>query len=400
MGALLVRLANALHIEGETSESAVMMDDGLRLLEGQPSGRLLAEAYVFAAGHSLLAGQSERTQELSERAISFGETLDLDSMLSRALGLRGAARCNLGDPGGIEDLRRSLDLSLKRGDSDATGAAFINLGDVVWTNEGPEAGLKVHRDCIEYCARRGVIGSAMWATAETTWMLYDNGEWDAVLSAADEVTRWVERGGTGQTDALALPFMARVFLERGNVAAAQRVIHDLLPRARRIGDPQVLAPTLVTAASWELVAGNHARALELVKECVEIATEPVYICWMLTDMTRILVECGAVETADDLLASARPSLARELHAALTARAILAEARGKGEEALGLFLEAADRWASFPAQVEHGHALFGAGRCLIGLGRAAEGRERFEQARAIFGSLGALPLVAEVDAVAP
>jgi tetratricopeptide (TPR) repeat protein len=245
-----------------------------------------------------------------------------------------------------------------------------------------------------------VIGSAMWATAETTWMLYDDGEWDAVLSAADEVIRWVERGGTGQTDALALPFMARVFLERGNVAAAQRVIHDLLPRARRIGDPQVLAPTLATAASWELVAGNRARALELAREFVEIATEPVYICWMLTDMTRILVECDAPEIADDLRARARPSLARELHAAVTARAILAEARRETEEALDLFLEVADHWASFPAPFEQAHALFGAGRCLIRLGRSEEAASHLESARALFGSLGALPLVAKVDAVAP
>ena len=46
--------------------------------------------------------------------------------------------------------------------------AGVSTEHVVWTNEGPEAGLKIHRDCIEYCNRRGVIGSAMWATAETT----------------------------------------------------------------------------------------------------------------------------------------------------------------------------------------------------------------------------------------
>ena len=69
-------------------------------------------------------------------------------------------------------------------------------------------------------------------------------------------------------------------------------------------------------------------------------------------------------------------------------------------ALSLFLEAAQNWESFPFPFERGHALFGAGRCLIALGRALEATPHLEKARAIFGSLGALPLVAEVDTFAP
>ncbi|HEV2686858.1 MAG TPA: tetratricopeptide repeat protein, partial [Actinomycetota bacterium] len=400
LGAILVRLATALHTEGETAEAATMIDDGMRLLEGHAPGDSLAEAYKMAAGLSLLGGQSERSIPLAQRAIDFAEQLNLDGILARALTLLGSARCNLGDPAGIDDLRRSLEISLAAGDTESAGSAYINLGDVVWISEGPQAGLKVHLEGIDYCTRRGAIGSAMWARAETTWMLYDTGDWESLLSATDEVSRFVEKGGTGQTEAIALPFKALVLLLRGEIGASQRVIQDLLPRARRIGDPQVLGPALVAASQWEVSARNQGRALDLAKEFIQISTEPIYICWKLTDITRILASCDEIGLAIDLLERAGPSQPREFHSLQAAQAIVCEAKGDPVQALDRYLDSAERWAAFGLPIERGFSLMGAGRCHRALGRADQASARFEEARAIFGSLGALPLVAEVDALAP
>src|SRR6185503_20935078 len=126
-------------------------------------------------------GLPERAIELSERAIKLGTTLGLDYAVYRALGYRGAARCDSGDPGGIDDLRRALAMAVERGDTFYAATSYVNLGDVVWANEGPEEGLKNHREGVDYCARRGAVQMAMWARAETTWMLFDNGEWDELI---------------------------------------------------------------------------------------------------------------------------------------------------------------------------------------------------------------------------
>jgi hypothetical protein len=59
-------------------------------------------------------------------------------------------------------------------------------------------------------------------------------------------------------------------------------------------------------------------------------------------------------------------------------------------------DVAARWGTFPAVLEHGHALAGAGRCLLELGRPREAAERLNEARERYAILGAVPLVAEAD----
>jgi tetratricopeptide (TPR) repeat protein len=401
LGAVLVRLSTTLHMEGESAESAAVADEGIRLLEGQPPGRLLAEAYVFEAGTAVVSGKSQRAKDFAQRAIDLASDLGLDSVLDRAFGFRGAARCDLGDAGGIEDMRRGLQGVLERGETDAAGSCYINLGDAVWINEGPREGLKVHREGIEYCSRRGAISSVMWGTAETAWMLYDTGDWDQVITAVDEVSAWVGAGGTSAAGAVAPAFKSRVLLLRGNAAASGQITQDLLPIVRRIGDAQLLAPALITAALWELAAKNTSRAVQFAKEFVEISGDvPVYVCWQLTDAARIFVAGGESETLAAIIDRVEPGLTRDRLAVAAARALLTEASGDLGAALPLYQEAAEKWQAFSMPFEQAHSLFGAGRCLIGLDRAAEARERLEKARAIFGSLGALPLVAEVDVIAP
>jgi tetratricopeptide (TPR) repeat protein len=127
---------------------------------------------------------------------------------------------------------------------------------------------------------------------------------------------------------------------------------------------------------------------------------PVYICWQMMDTARVFAAAGEADEMAAIIDRVRPGLTRDRYSVVAARAIVAEARGQFDEALKLFQEAARNWESFPMALEHGHALFGAGRCLIALGRAEEAPEHLEKARAIFGSLGALPLVAELDSFAP
>ena len=153
----------------------------------------------------------------------------------------------------------------------------------------------------------------------------------------------------------------------------------------------------MAAALWERTASNRERALALVNEFVEVSRGlPVYVCWMITNATRIYVEDGDLAAATRLVEGARPSLTRELNAVVAAKAIIAEAEGRTDDASTLYLDAADRWSRFPFPLEEGYALAGAGRCLRALGRDEEARGHFERARSIFGSLGALPLIAEVD----
>jgi hypothetical protein len=84
------------------------------------------------------------------------------------------------------------------------------------------------------------------------------------------------------------------------------------------------------------------------------------------------------------------------HAEVTARALLAEQDGEHAEAAALFADAAGRWERFEVPWERAQALLGQGRCLLALGRPAEGEQALAAARDLFASLGASPVLADAN----
>ena len=128
----------------------------------------------------------------------------------RALQFRGTARCQLGDTGGLDDLRAALRRGHELGLGRDTAFGFINLADWVWRTDGPAAGLEVYREGIEFARVRGLAWLATWMRSETCWVLFDLGEWDELLSVAASVleTDWSRAGSQ-------IPLIARTYIARG-----------------------------------------------------------------------------------------------------------------------------------------------------------------------------------------
>jgi hypothetical protein len=80
---------------------------------------------------------------------------------------------------------------------------------------------------------------------------------------------------------------------------------------------------------------------------------------------------------------------------LAASAILDEARGDASAGLERYDQAARRWVEHGHAFERAHALFGAGRCLLRLGRDEDGQRRLDAASRIFERLGARPALETV-----
>ena len=167
----------------------------------------------------------------------------------------------------------------------------------------------------------------------------------------------------------------------------------VLPQARRIIDGQSLIPSLATAALIECLAGNlaeaHALGLEIEPGWLH-GTSPI------GDVLRVLVACGGAAHAGAHLDRLTDGPPRVMHSAASGRALLDEAGGEPELALGGYSDAATRWRAFGNPYEHAHALAGRARCLAALGRAEEAAAAATEATAIFGQLG----VARPEALYP
>jgi tetratricopeptide (TPR) repeat protein len=186
-----------------------------------------------------------------------------------------------------------------------------------------------------------------------------------------------------------------VLVYRGQLADAAALRDAFLPRARESSDPQVLTPALATSAVIELSRGASAAAVSLIAE-LEAATRdrPVRRAQHLPDAVRVCAAAGAMDLAETLLERTDVSAVRQANAVHAARAIFAEAEGQRELALRFYEESADRWATYGFVLEQGHALLGAGRCLLALEHAQRAATSLRNAQAIFESLGARPLVAD------
>ena len=181
LGATLGRLATVLWNQGDTRRANAVLTEAIELLEREPPGPELVSAYVRMAGDRVVAGHASEALDWADKALALADELGgLPRMRPRALDARGMARCDLGDFGGMDDLRAGLALGLELGSGYDTAVLYNNLAEPVWLVEGPEAALAVCEDGVDFAERRGLTEAAMWLRASTLGPLLDLGRWEEV----------------------------------------------------------------------------------------------------------------------------------------------------------------------------------------------------------------------------
>jgi tetratricopeptide (TPR) repeat protein len=398
-GEAMVALVASLRDRGETQGSHDLLGRAIELLEPEPPGKELALAYLHAARDHALAGRGADALEWSTKAFELSRRLGLEDHASRALQFRGMARFMSGDLGSVDDMREALRISLELGLGYYTVNAYGNLAEQVSLTDGPAPALELYRAGIDFGEQRGIVFKARWIEAESLWSLFDAGAWDELVATADKLVRWDDAYGGSQIGVIALTYWAFVQVWRGEHFDAAAAAERLLPRARTIEDPQVLAPALAAAASIASARGDGPGAAKLVEEFEESTLrEPGYRANHAGDAVRACVRAGRLELGSRLLEGVEVSATRYRHSVLAAQAVLAEARDQTENALRLYAEAARRWAEFGFVLGRAEALLGECRCLLELDAAGAAREKLDLARGLCERLGARPLLAEADAL--
>jgi len=267
----------------------------------------------------------------------------------------------------------------------------------VWSGEGPAKGQELYEAGAELADRRGSPGAADWARMQSMWTRYDLGAWDDVREIGARVLAdYPEREGS-QIAVLAEIYRRDVMLHRGLPDTGDVIETALLPRAREIGDGQVVVPVFRVAALGRLARGNVAGSLALVEEADEILRDFVgFRSWFLDGSTPVCVAAGAVNLLRSLIGQGIEHMTRDANSMASARAALARIEADHATALERYDDAAARWGAFPSVLEHAHALAGAGRCLLALDRPAEAVGRLREARDRYASLKAAPLTGEMD----
>jgi hypothetical protein len=253
---------------------------------------------------------------------------------------------------------------------------------------GAADGLELHRTLQAFCEPRGLLASFWWSKSESTWMLFDLGRWDELLTVLEEVADSSSATGGMQALELGLPQRALVLSRRGDPRSAATIVDELLPKARAGNDMQLLAPALSSAALVAAALDDTDAALGHVRELIDASRDRSdrHRTLFLPELTRLCVTAGALDLAHTLADGLSVDLGRIGSARTAAAAELAEGEGHVSEAVNLHVEAQRRWRDFGGVPGLAAALLGEGRCLIGLGQPGADPPLTE-ATELYASLG-------------
>ena len=381
------RLYFQLGLQGDTSEAREILDEAIELLGAEPEpGDTLAELYACRSEAEMFAGRSEDSLTWANRAMELPRSPGITLM---ALHLRGNARCELGDYGGVDDLRTALSLAQDSGVGLDIVTSYSYLVERIGLLEGPVAALEMNRAALELCERRGLEHQSMWSRTERLWLLFDAGRWDEIVEDTARLLEWSHAHGEVQASTVASTFQARVLSHRGDAGRAVELMAQAVPVAEEIADLQVLSPALFVSALADAAAGESASAAGHLRSYHDATLEgpPEYREIHLPEAVRLAFELGEPGLATALLDRLEVHEPRMERALTAAHATIAEHEARIDDAAEGYEKVAGAWREWEMPFEQAHAMAGLGRCRRSQGRDTEADAAEADAAGLFLQLG-------------
>jgi class 3 adenylate cyclase/tetratricopeptide (TPR) repeat protein len=237
-----------------------------------------AKALVLArlARMHMLAGEDTLALERGREALALAERLDLDHGRSDALTTIGSARCALGDPDGIDDLERGLEIALRTG-SYLAATAYNNLGVEYMIAGDLRHARELRVEGLRAAERFGDVRTHRFLHGCMIQHAYWDGRWEQSLREADAFVAECEAGSPHYLESSARVARALIGLAAGMDEAAAADARRAVERARRSKDPQIVMPCLAACLRVEVELGELDRASAIA---AELLGNEIELSWM------------------------------------------------------------------------------------------------------------------------
>jgi DNA-binding SARP family transcriptional activator len=360
------RLGHLAYAKGQ--ERSSHMDRALALVADAPPSHSKAVVLSHGMMHLLVADRNADALQVAREGLAMARSLGDRDIEAHALGTIGAARVNLGDPGGIADLERCIALAEAAGSSSAIAwrnnlaFCFALLGDL-------RRCFAVRAAAMEAAEQFSSGLRLRWLEIERAVECYSIGRWDQAVRIADALAPDGDDGAPHYMKAICHLWRGRIRLARGQLGEALEDARRALALARDTGDRLNLDPALAFGARVLLAADQVADAGKLLDELLATLGGRLLKPELGVDLAVDLVELGRpVEALDDVLPSPWLDAAR------------AYAAGDPGRAARLYAEIGSR-------PDEAAARLAAARRLLPT-RPAEGRVELERAIIFFREAGA------------
>ncbi|HLG08072.1 MAG TPA: adenylate/guanylate cyclase domain-containing protein [Gaiellaceae bacterium] len=374
-------LAHVAWYRGQPERVRLHLDRATELAGGSPSaakGRVLS----ISARTRTVSGEPETGMRIAEEALEMADSLGLDELRAHALATIGTAKTVLGDPTGIPDLERALEIAVEI-DSPIAFAIVNNLAVAASHNGTLLRAEELFAESARLAERFGDGQGLRFCRGIMVWQGWLRGRWDDALETANGFVAECEAGSPHVQELYVRLNRGSIRMGRGDIDGALADYARALALARESKDPLALAA--VAAVS----AGSHAElrrwddARRLVHELIPvIRARPEAAGW----------ESMVAPYAEHL------SVREEL------RAIVAKAPPSAWNDVSLlsldldFRGAAEIAAAMPNPPLEAWQRRSAGAQLIEAGRRAEGEVELQKALAFYRSVGATFFIQRAEAL--
>jgi class 3 adenylate cyclase len=374
-------------IRGQNELSEKHADGAQALLEGAEPSRSTAWVLLRLATHaSIVHGDRARSLELAARGLALAEWLGWAEGVSEALIAQGMDRTELGDPGGLEDLERSVEVASSHGALGTLSRALNNLSTQLGALGDLSRGYALRLEGAKVAERIGSTAEIQWFLGVLSEYPYRRGEWDEALRMTDEFLASVDAGEPNYISWQVLARRAEIRLARGDEAGAVADAERALELVSAIPDPQARYFTNALCAHVFTLSSRRERAAELVRAIRD-------------DLRRGIGLSFAVIALPSLASAAlRLGLLAELAGALEAHPRTPWAEVVERYAAGDYIGAAHLLASIGSKPEEAEARLHAAELLAEDGRSAEAGEQLQQALAFFRAVGAAHYLREHESL--
>jgi class 3 adenylate cyclase/tetratricopeptide (TPR) repeat protein len=366
--------------QGQGDRASAHYERAAALLVDAPPSASKARVLGALARGLVVAAKSEEAGRIAQEALVMAKELGLEDLEARALMTIGDTKLELGDPEGLADFERGIEMAVALNSHDSM-AGRINLADCVMDLGDLDRAVELRAEARQEAEYLGATSNIRWLRAERAGELYWQGEWDEALRMADTFVAESESGRRHYQESYCRVVRGRIRLARGETDEAVRDAERAVEFARAVKDPQALFPALAFRARALAASGDDAGAGAVADELLALVREmektPVAYLWLL-DLAVVLVD---LERGEDLV-QATERVKKATPWLEAARAIASGDAGA----------AAEQYARIGARPDEALARLHAAGELVTAGRMDEAAAELERARDFYRAVGATAAV--------
>jgi class 3 adenylate cyclase/tetratricopeptide (TPR) repeat protein len=370
---------------GDRDGAFARFEHAIALLADAPPSLPKAHALSTLSRFHSVALEPETAIRIGRQALKMAEDLGLDEVVAHALNNIGSARVAHADAGGIDDLERSLAITLAQNSPESV-RTYLNLGTNLADLGDLRRTFAVHAEGRRTAERFGDRAGMQWFAAERLWELYWRGDWDEAAATSETLLADAEAGSPrSHSEPGARLVRGWIALPRGQLDAALQDATRLRDFARGARDLQSMFPALALRARILTSAGRDEEAREDAAELLRI--------WQQSE-----VGIGSYWTADLAFALSQLGRDEELLTSLAAAPSTPWVAAARAVATSEFEQAAALYAEIGSLPDEALARLCAARRLMARGRRDKANAELDRALAFHRRVGAKRYVQEGEAV--